>query len=163
MNKTQLPNTLHELLHTALEDIRIVPNSEDVEVDMRAWITKNTEDDFCTVCLAGAVMHYRLNMKPTHKEGEILTATPDDVKNIELENKLLAIDSLRDFEFDDAHRQVHKKPINSTKEKHLLSLVAECFLNNEDINARSLTNFEPFDVCWDIYAEIRNELKFLGL
>lgn len=53
-----LPNTLHELLEVALQELEQVEKLPDHQVEMRSWYAVFNEGDksVCQVCLAGAAL-----------------------------------------------------------------------------------------------------------
>lgn len=93
MNK--LPDTLHELLRVALDDLDKVAKMPGVKIDMSHWVTP-TDTGLCFVCLAGAVMINKFS---------VLTNEPESVGPSDLNDrgicdqdtvdKLHALDDLR--------------------------------------------------------------------
>ena len=113
---TKLPNKLYQLLELSLKDIRCVLKDDYVSLDMDNWHVRYEGSDLCSVCMAGAVMHYSLKRD---------CDTPSDCLSMEhgpeIYRKLKAIDSLRTFEFDNAYSRAYntKSSIPDNKKKKI--------------------------------------------
>ena len=164
----KLPNTLHQLLHTALNDIGRANGAKNLKIDMGHWLIKNVnkeKNEPCSVCLAGAVMYYQLKMKPKRlvcKKTKI-ESLPNDVKDLNTERKLKAIDNLRFFNFQHAYRLIFVREMSDDDANKLYMWLANILLNNPKLSISDIENFKLFDVSWSIYSKLQDKLRQLSL
>lgn len=92
---THLPDTLHELLSAALDDLAAVADTPGYAVDMANWHAYYPVDEICVVCLAGAVMVRRLD---ADRQTDL---APCDF-SAQDRPKLMALDQARSGDWDDA-------------------------------------------------------------
>lgn len=93
-DETKLPETLHELLALAVDDLEQVEQLDGVEVDMSRWIQQGA--DLCYVCLAGAMLKQSCRWKPLLDAAWMPSLTADTT----WKRKLLAVDLLRNGSVD---------------------------------------------------------------
>ena len=140
IDRMRLPDTLHELLSLALDDLEKVIKDDRYNVDMGTW--HEPIEGKCSVCLAGAVM------AKTIKISEIQDTVPKDLEE-EIHLKLYAIDSLRMGQFFTAKKQLDEslgKPVRQLKRRDTdgfdLKVTAdmECHPHHHISNWREVAN-----------------------
>jgi ribosomal protein S27AE len=97
MSTTKLPDKLSELLYIALEDLEKIEADPRYKINMDLWHRPNGK---CSVCAAGSVMAVRLG---AHTDDML---EPSDFEK-ETENKLYAINYLREGRVADAYYMLH--------------------------------------------------------
>lgn len=108
--KDKLPWTLHELLLVAVADVRLAIKDKNLTVDMGDWITSfykphsAKKGKYCSVCMAGAVIHNRLIPK---KAQFTVTARPMNFDD-PVQRKLEAINNMRVGDFIDAFDDLYE-------------------------------------------------------
>jgi len=87
-----LPSIPSQLLRLALNDLELCEQDPRFRIKMETWLVKNEGEDYCSVCLAGAVMAKTLQT-PIPFSGERFSCAPSNFGM--LERQLGALDSFR--------------------------------------------------------------------
>lgn len=99
-----LPDTLHELIGLALDELRAVEQTPGYVVDMSTWVQHQETTGLCSVCLAGAVVRNHpavqeaLNRQKVSRlfDGfKFVSPTGTFSKEPKITNSMLALDDLR--------------------------------------------------------------------
>ena len=102
----KLPDTLHGLLSTAINDMEAAVKSGRYEFNMKTWYySRNIK---CEICMAGAVIADSVNIN------EIVHIKPSDFDK-RSENKLRAIDCLRTVSLGNAYLHLHGKWLDNNE------------------------------------------------
>ena len=164
--KDTLPNTLHELLKVALDDLESVSKRDDYKVNMEAWRDGVYETDYCEVGLAVSIM-----ARLTGYDSKT-TFHPIEFK-ASLGSKFLAIEALRRLELDRAfcylytvneYRRFYKreKLIDQICGKEIRKKLE----NLEETVRRGIIlykDFTYFEEATLAYRYMQKELKSLGV
>lgn len=102
--KGTLPSKPSELIRVALKDLAAVEKMKnEYEIDMGEWHSgRNESRDKCAVCLAGSVLVQSLGFRENED------VAPEDFPKA-IEHKLLAIDSFRMGEIEQAFDQLGRR------------------------------------------------------
>jgi hypothetical protein len=96
----ELPNKRSELLLAAVHDAKAF-EAAGGKLRMSVWLQRNDWDPRCQACMAGAVMHQRLGLRPAEPaHGDCEEVVPEECDE-DTVDKLYAIDSMRCGEFDE--------------------------------------------------------------
>ena len=139
MNPQPLPDTLHGLIRTAIDDARGL-NRRKYKPRCDEWHCPD-EDGRCEVCLAGSILAGTLQCSP--KKNYAPWEFPD-----KLQHKLEALEAVRSGSWLEAYRLVHQRRPPIEIEARLLSLPAPswaAFDNWRSFNChlKSLESFLP--------------------
>ena len=94
----KLPNTLHELLNVAIDDMEYCLNSGRHSFLHSVWHRPAyMADGVCQICVAGAVMSRTLGVNPD------LNFNPEMFDNSSVCHKLEALEYIRNGQFETAH------------------------------------------------------------
>ena len=168
--KDTLPETLHELLKVALDDLESISEKEEYKVNMREWHEGGWDSFKCAVCLAGSVMA-RLIDYDSKTDLE-----PWNFKN-SLREKFCAIDQLRTFDLKGAFswlytemecRKIYPPRIielvyGKTITKELENIEESLSLKNDETAFENITKFTNFKESMKFYRKLQTKLKALGV
>lgn len=146
----QLPDKLSDLITVAVDDCLKIQKADDYKLLMGVWHSPNYTGDKCAVCMAGAVMVHRLDVKKDQH------AIPCDFDFV-TQNKLYAIDDIRcgsivralgllGIHLSDAHI-----PIIYTLEEHIKDSRGPGDLHGRHGRAP-----------WSTYRKVARKLRALG-
>lgn len=103
----KLPNKFSDLIEVALGDLKAVERSKQYRIGMNQdWHSPVHRDDgeeqYCIVCFAGAVMAKTLGIADEEN------VTPSDFTDQDTQNKLKALDDLREGDITCAFQRMEK-------------------------------------------------------
>ena len=147
-----LPTKLSALLRIGVGDAKKIEHTAGYELDMHRWHTPpDDEVKVCSVCMAGAVMVFRLN---ANAEKEL---HPSDFGGPEGHTyfALTAIDSMRVGNFGGACRRLRIDPTKAQQEALDLatSVIGRLYQYSGDETRAS----------WEDYLEVATQLEAAGL
>ncbi len=102
----KLSNKPSVLINQALADLKKIEKNRNYVIDMQVWHAPKTKKEKCQVCLAGAVMSCRLDVRPSQHKHLM------DYEDTELAPKLRALDDFRKGKIDTALSELgHDVPL----------------------------------------------------
>ena len=163
--KDTLPETLHELLKVALDDLEVVRGKKKYKISMRNWHEGGWDSFKCAVCLAGSVMARLIDYD---YETDL---DPEDFQE-SIDKKFCAIDELRTFElkkafiwlYVDRFRRASLTNKAIDKFTHELENLRESLRVKGGAGAfESIPKFTNFNKSMEVYRGLQKELKALGV
>lgn len=181
--KDTLPDTLSALLRLAVQDC-IRAEAQGVTLDMRNWYERAADGGSCSVCMAGAVLLYDVELEGGEVLPQSLRMLEDLRRGVDrdVSDKMMAIDEIRVVEVYSALQELG---VDITDEQDAVCTALEArwwtaFCRNDDCihetpgavcteqlctchNTCTGISTNSGRLSWDQYLEIAAELEGVGL